>query len=251
MSKIKLQKNHDCKRPDTKQKRLPPSLSSGCKVANEGSTNATHREHVRKNHDSKNSKIIKKPSPLSTLSNAEGATPSTSVGVRTSTKQSMDYVRVNGIAQRINHTVDRFPEWILNELMINAIDFLNSNYYSKHDTRMVVWVNVQQEHEVLRIRVRNSNDFNLNPFPANLREIFDLTTFNSTKRHQRGISGGALGDALKEILAMPYALNSSTDDGSSFTRKQWEKPLIVRFCGQEYHVYLHVNKADDNNPLQR
>jgi hypothetical protein len=133
--------------------------------------------------------------------------------------------------------------------MINAIDFLNNNYYSKPNTRMIVWVNLKQDHELLRIRVRNSNDLNINPFPSDLHAIFDLSRFESTKRHQRGISGGALGDALKEILAIPYALISSTDDGSSFTHKQWEEPLVIRFCGQECRVYLHVNKADDNNPI--
>jgi hypothetical protein len=72
-----------------------------------------------------------------------------------------------------------------------------------------------------------------------------MSTFYSTKRHQHRISGGALGDALKEILAIPYALISSTDDGSSFERKQWNLTLVLRFCGQEYRVYLHVDKTDD------
>jgi hypothetical protein len=247
MSKKRLQRNHDCKRSDIKEK--GPALSlSPCDAESEDSATHTERKvikNISRNHDSKDCKIIQKAlTPL-----AYSNTSTAAVGVRTSTKQSMDYVTINGIVQRINYTVDRFPEWILNQLMINAIDFLNNNYYSKPDTRMIVWVNVQQKSEVLRIRVRNSNDFNLNPFPLNLHAIFDLTTFNSTKRHQRGISGGALGDALKEILAMPYALISSTDDGSSFTRKQWEEPLVVRFCGQEYRVYLYVNKADDNNPI--
>jgi hypothetical protein len=185
---------------------------------------------------------------MSTNSNGNGDTAAV-VGVRTSTKQSMDYVTINSIAQRINYTFDKFPEWILNELMINSIDFLNNNYYFKPNTRMIVRVNLKQDNELLRIRVRNSNDLNINPFPSGLHAIFDLSRFDSTKRHQHGISGGALGDALKEILAIPYALISSTDDGSSFTRKLWEEPLVMRFCGQECRVYLHVNKTDDNNPI--
>ena len=246
---------HHYKVTKTNAKRLLPSSPLDCEAVIEESEGTTTLEQqqqqqevtksVQKNHDSKNGKIVKKASPPSTASNGN----TVAVGIRTSTKQSMDYVTINGIAQRINYTVDKFPEWIQNELMINAIDFLNNNYYSKPNARMIVWVNLKQDHELLRIKVRNSNDLNINPFPSGLPAIFDLSRFDSTKRHQRGISGGALGDALKEILAIPYALISSTDDGSSFTRKQWEEPLVIRFCGQEYRVYLHVNKTDDNNPI--
>jgi hypothetical protein len=87
----------------------------------------------------------------------------------------------------------------------------------------------QQSLKVLRITVSNSNQSGLMPFP-DVSAVFDMNTFDSTKRHQHRISRGALGDALKEILAIPYALISSTDDGSSFERKQWELPLVLRFC---------------------
>lgn len=158
--------------------------------------------------------------------------------------------------------------------MDNSLDFLmnsdRGNYYSSiPDARRIIWVNVKQEvitilhhnhegqeeeeerkeqQEVLRITVRNSNELNIVPFP-NVSAVFDMNTFDSTKRHQHRISGGALGDALKEILAMPYALISGTDDGSTFTCKQWETPLILRFSREEYRVYLRVNKADDKSPI--
>ena len=136
----------------------------------------------------------------------------------------------------------------------NAIDFLNDNSSSDNAS---VWLNLKQEIieiyqqslKVLRITVRNSNEFGIVPFPDVLA-VSDMSTFNSTKRHQHRISGGALGDALKEILAIPYALISSTDDGSSFERKQWELPLVLRFCGQEYRVYMHVDKTDDVEPIR-
>ena len=122
---------------------------------------------------------------------------------------------------------------------------------------MEVWLNLrlekityqqEQQLKVLRITVRNSNEFGIIPF-ADVPAVFDMNTFDSTKRHQHRVSGGALGDALKEILAIPYALISSTDDGSSFERKQWKVPLVLRFCGQEYKVYLHVDKTNDNTPI--
>jgi hypothetical protein len=179
----------------------------------------------------------------------------TKVGVRTSSKQSMDYITVKGISQRTNYPPNKLIEFVVKELVDNAIDFLNDNSSTSNNTS--VWLNLKQEIteiyqqslNVLHITVRNSNEFGIMPFPDVLA-VFDMSTFDSTKRHQHRISGGALGDALKETLAIPYALISSTDDGSSFERKQWELPLVLRFCGQEYRVYLHVDKTDDIEPIR-
>jgi hypothetical protein len=176
------------------------------------------------------------------------------VGVRTSTKQSMDYITVKGISQRTNYPPNKLIEFVVKELVDNAIDFLNDNNNSINNSN--VWLNLKREIievylqpiKVLHITVSNSNEFGINPFP-DVHAIFDMGTFYSTKRYQHRISGGALGDALKEILAIPYALISSTDDGSSFERKQWQLPLILRFCRQEYRVYLHVDKTDDVEPI--
>jgi len=196
-------------------------------------------------HVSKRSKMG--PKRLSPSISADGA------GVRTTTKQSFDYVSIKGISQRTNYPPAKLPEFIVKELTDNAIDFLNDSGAS----RMEVWLNLrlekityqqEQQLEVLRITVSNSNEFGIIPF-ADVPAVFDMNTFDSTKRHQHRISGGALGDALKECLAIPYALISSTDDGSSFERKQWKLPLVLRFCGQEYRVYLHVDKTNDNTPI--
>jgi hypothetical protein len=177
------------------------------------------------------------------------------LGVRTSTKQSMDYITVKGISQRTNYPPNKLIEFVVKELVDNAIDFLNDNSSTGKNTS--VWLNLKQEIteiyqqslKVLHITVRNSNEFGIMPFP-DVVAVFDMSTFDSTKRHQHRISGGALGDALKEILAIPYALITSTDDGSSFERKQWNLPLVLRFCGQEYRVYLHVDKTDDIEPIR-
>ncbi|MDQ6862794.1 MAG: hypothetical protein M3044_03105 [Thermoproteota archaeon] len=105
-------------------------------------------------------------------------------------------------------------------------------------------MNIKREDDLLRIAVRNSNDRNIIPF-ANLKAVFDYDRFYSTKRNQHRISRGALGDALKEILSMGYALVNNMDGGDSFIDKQWEEPLILRFNGKEYKVYIWVDKADE------
>lgn len=82
-----------------------------------------------------------------------------------------------------------------------------------------------------------------------MRAIFNYDIFYSSKRYQHRISRGALGYALKEILAIPYALISSTETGDSFVRKQWPLPLTIRFNGEEYRIYLNVNKIADTSPI--
>jgi hypothetical protein len=227
-----------------------------------------HKTQNNHHHDCKHTKIKEKSPPLSTSPSSHGsdrgataaANVEARVGVRTSTKQSMDYITVKGISQRTNYPPNRLIEFVVKELVDNAVDFLYDNSSggaSNYNDAASVWLNLKQETieiyqqslKVLRITVRNSNEFGLIPF-QDVPAVFDMNTFDSTKRHQHRISGGALGDALKEILAIPYALISSTDDGSSFERKQWELPLVLGFCGLEYRVYLHVDKTDDIEPIR-
>lgn len=190
----------------------------------------------KKNHDSRNKKINQNSRPPSNSSTSGR-------GVNTSTKQSMTYVTVSGITQRTNITQQDFPIFCLKELLDNASDFLDSNYSDSKDARIIM-VRIKIENEILHIVVRNSNDYNLVPF-VDLASVFDFDRFYSTKRNQHRISRGALGDALKEILAMGYALMNSTDKGDSFTDKQWDEPLILRYNGREHRIYIHVDKADE------
>jgi hypothetical protein len=59
----------------------------------------------------------------------------------------------------------------------------------------------------LRIIVRNSNEYGKAVFSKDmLQSIFSFDTFYSSKRNQYKISRGALGDAFKGILCIPYVL---------------------------------------------
>ena len=107
----------------------------------------------------------------------------------------MDYITVRGMSQRTNYPPNKLIEFVVKELVDNAIDFLNDSSSSDNAS---VWLNLKQEIieiyqqslKVLRITVPNSNEFGIVPFPDVLA-VFDMSTFNSTKRHQHRISGGA------------------------------------------------------------
>lgn len=96
---------------------------------------------------------------------------------------------------------------------------------------------------ILRIAVRNSNIDNF-PVFQNLHGIFDYDRWVSTKRNQHRMTAGGLGDFLKRVLGMGYASctgNDSPEDNDSFEDKQWPEPVILRFDGKEYRVFLIIN----------
>jgi hypothetical protein len=173
--------------------------------------------------------------------------------VATSTKQITRYITTTGIQSEISYQEKNWPEATIKELMTNAWDALNDFYpvpsYSKEDRSITVIAKIDripnnESTRLLRITVRNSNvDTDLRVF-EDLNLIFDFDTWQSTKRNQHRVTGGALGDFLKRVLGMGYAslteggdnyynFDSDSDaDSDNFVDKQWKEPLILRFNGQ-------------------
>lgn len=161
--------------------------------------------------------------------------------ISTYRKHSMDYFTRDGVILRTGFS--NLIEWFLlciRELLDNAIDFLTKNYQGKDNT--IINVEIIKDGNFFHLRVRNSNDNNLEVF-ENKAAIFDYDGRYGSKQDLHIISRGMLGDAQKQILAFGYILIHLHDDGSEFEEKQWEKPLIIRHNGKEYKIYLKVDKA--------
>ena len=77
-----------------------------------------------------------------------------------------------------------------------------------------------------------------------LGPIFDYDMRYGSKQDIHIISRGMLGDAMKQILSLGYVLLHTSDDGTTFTDKQWEYPLIIRHNKKEWKIYLHVDKVE-------
>ena len=184
------------------------------------------------NLDSLTKKITKKTRPPS------------SIIVSTSTKQTMNYVTAKSIESETSYVERDWPIFCLKELLDNAYDFLNDNYSaSPKEHRMIsVWIGISKQDKILRIRVLNSNVNNVIVFD-NLKATFDFNQWYSSKRDQHRLTCGSLGDALKRILGMGYASVTRIDMGDSFQDKQWNEPLILRFNGKEYRIFILVNKS--------
>ena len=129
----------------------------------------------------------------------------------------MDYVTLEGIENRTGIGEENLYGFILKELLDNALDFIETE--SPKEAK--VKVTILKEDSVLRIIVHNSNNSGKPSFSkGKLDSIFNFDTFYSSKRNQYKISRGALGDAFKELLCVPYAL----------ARKygiDWKQPLTI------------------------
>jgi hypothetical protein len=159
----------------------------------------------------------------------------------------MDYFTVNGVILRTGYAYKKY--WyilIIKELLDNAADFLSKYYRGYSDASVTVFVT--KSDSLLHLKIRNSNSQNITIF-QNLNLIFDPEMRYGSKQNEKVISRGMLGDAMKQILALPYVLIHSSDDGTAFTNEQWNTPLIIRCNGKESHVRIIVDKAKQTHTL--
>ena len=124
-------------------------------------------------------------------------------------KVGMDFVSLKGIQTKIGVGTDKLLIFVLKELVDNALDFIDRS----GKPNPVVIVSVREEGNKIKVTVANS-DFGLanSGFTEpSVRNIFNLADYYSTKRNQQRITRGALGDALKTVLGVPYALAYEND----------------------------------------
>jgi hypothetical protein len=135
----------------------------------------------------------------------------------------MDYVTLEGIENRTGVGKENVYGFILKELLDNAVDFLEIQSAKGKFKEADVNVTITKEDKVLRIIVRNSNNYGKPSFSKDkLQSFFNFDAFYSSKRNQYKISRGALGDAFKEILCIPYALARKYNSNI-----EWKQPLTI------------------------
>lgn len=155
--------------------------------------------------------------------------------------QKMDYFDAEGISLRTGYT--NKLDWYLlpiRELLDNACDFLQKYYKGSKDA--TITVNIHLTDKLFHLTICNSNKDDKQVF-TNLKPIFDFDRRVGSKQDVHVISRGMLGDALKQILSLGYVLLHNDDDGSNFSDKQWDYPLIITHNKQKLSVILKVDKA--------
>jgi hypothetical protein len=71
-----------------------------------------------------------------------------------------------------------------------------------------------------------------------LESIFDFGRYHSSKRNQFKITKGALGDALKEVLYIPYVLAYENEINN------WNYPLKIYAAGKIFCIHLDIDRIN-------
>lgn len=160
--------------------------------------------------------------------------------------QFADYTTWKGIENKTGIECEHAYDFVLKELLDNAVDYLET----QHNTITAANTPPQQIHvaikktepheKFIRIVVSNSN-YNTNSSKATfskqmLKSIFDFDRYHSSKRNQFKITKGALGDALKEVLCIPYVLAHDND------MTDWNHPLKIHAAAQIFEIHLAINR---------
>jgi hypothetical protein len=124
---------------------------------------------------------------------------------------------------------------LVKELLDNALDYLETTQYHNNNTAIPIpqpeihIVIEKNQGKYIRIAVSNSSYHDEKTTAAfsshTLKSIFDFNRYHSSKRNQFKITKGALGDALKEVLCIPYVL--AHDAGIVQENDNWNYPLYI------------------------
>jgi hypothetical protein len=164
-------------------------------------------------------------------------------------KGLMDYINWKDIQRKTGITKDTAYTFIEKELIDNAIDYVETHHSELVDGYPSVQVKIlphlnDNGRNYLRLVVINSNDGTPLFNEDLIRSILDPKSKVSSKRNQFKVNRGALGDALKEVLGIPYALFHEYDD----LQEEWNEPLIIRnnSTNEEFHVRLIIDRVNQD-----
>jgi hypothetical protein len=75
-----------------------------------------------------------------------------------------------------------------------------------------------------------------------LQSIFDFNRYHSSKRNQFKVTKGALGDALKETLCIPYVLAHDAGGEGLVAAESWNQPLKIYAGRKMFQIHLIVDQ---------
>jgi hypothetical protein len=156
----------------------------------------------------------------------------------------MDYVMLNGIRDRTGFEKEELYLFVLKELLDNALDSVEKNYTEGSEIPEIKVFITRRSHDkdYLTLKVQNSNRNRAFTGTTSiltietLRSIFNFDSFFSSKRNQYRISRGALGDALKEVICIPYAI------AKEHYNIEWDRPVVITTGNQKFSVSLKIDR---------
>ena len=149
-----------------------------------------------------------------------------------SLNREYDFVRLEGLHRATGRPAHEWDLYILKELLDNALDADETLWYQSVNSYPDISVDIEYisvpppQHQQLLVRVGNSAIFPV----EKIQDIFATQWYTSRKAFLKGLTRGTLGNALKTLLGIPYALHNRLAE-------DWRpdlKPLSICVAGTEY-----------------
>ena len=142
----------------------------------------------------------------------------------------MDYLTAKGIETRTGVELDSLPGFLTKELLDNAVDSVESQHLAKPE----IIIRISKTDSFVQLNVSNTSNETQVFSKRRLESIFNFD--RTYRRNQYKITRGALGDAFKEIICIPYALARENKIVG------WNQPLIIRDNQRAFKVNLVINQ---------
>jgi hypothetical protein len=143
-----------------------------------------------------------------------------------STNREFDFVGLEGLQRMTGRPAHEWDFYILKELIDNALDADEGEWRKQIDRHPRLKVRVEYAAEQLFVEVGNRSIFPVGLIP----DIFATKQYTSRKAFIKSMTRGALGNALKTLLGIPYSLRKRVAD----TWITQQKPLAIICNGIEY-----------------
>ncbi|HEU5374736.1 MAG TPA: hypothetical protein VFV38_04790, partial [Ktedonobacteraceae bacterium] len=158
--------------------------------------------------------------------------------------REFDFVRLDGLRRATGRPPHEWDLYIVKELVDNALDAddilwsRDASLFPRLEVRIEYIPLPEQQSQQLFIQVRNRSRFPVEQIDA----IFATQWYTSRKGFIKGLTRGALGNALKTLLGIPYALrNRVAGDWSPEL-----KPLSILCDGVEYLPRYEVDSQNQH-----
>jgi hypothetical protein len=158
-----------------------------------------------------------------------------------SINREFDFVRLEGLRRATGRPAHEWDLYIVKELVDNALD-ADETIWQADPTRFPeVKIRIEYIHLPERkscqlfVRVQNRADFPV----AQLPDVFATEKYTSSKTFVKGLTRGALGNALKTLLGIPYTLHNRATG-------EWRtelKPMSIVCQGREYQPRYLIDRT--------
>lgn len=164
-------------------------------------------------------------------------------GLLLSCNREFDFVRLDGLRRATGRPPHEWDIYIIKELLDNALDadeMLWQQDYNQHPAISIIIEYIPDSERQSQQFVVEVN--NRAVFPTEqINDIFNTGWYTSRKAFIKGVTRGALGNALKTLLGIPYVLRNRllADDW-----KPDRNPMFIRCGTTEYRPQYVVDSLD-------